>query len=198
MQNLGLQDWKIFRNYSAGELQLQSCLLLHCQKTKTYLLLGQIDLETLHFSKANTLYLAFISETMQLNVESTVFAHEGRHAIDQLYFKAQFDSMPQDERELRAKYSEVIFSSKPKLALTGSILGGDLDSSTIHGKANLRLRKIIVNWMQLHNKEIGEIDNSMHLLMQLDVLTDQQLRDICLSADPLPAKLQAMQLPIRH
>ena|GEM_PF-1590005 len=147
---------------------------------------------------SNPLYLAFISETMRLNVESTVFAHEGRHAIDQLYFKAQFDSMSQDERELRAKYSEIIFSSKPKLALTGSILGGDLDSSTIHGKANLRLRKIIVNWMQLHNKEIGEIDNSMPLLMQLDVLTDQQLRDICLSADPLPAKLQAMQLPIRH
>jgi len=188
MQNLGLQDWKIFRNYSAGELQLQSCLLLHCQKAKTYLLLGQIDLETLHFSKANTLYLAFISETMQLNVESTVFAHEGRHAIDQLYFKAQFDSMPQDERELRAKYSEVIFSSRPKLALTGSILGGDLDSNTIHGKANLRLRIIIVQWMQQHRNEISHLNDSIPLLMQLNLLTDQQLREICLEADPLSGK----------
>src|SRR5450755_3003853 len=116
---------------------------------------------------SNALYLAFISETMRLNVESTVFAHEGRNAIDQLYFKAQFDTMSQDERELRAKYSEIIFSSKPKLALTGSILGGDLDSNTIHGKANLRLRKIIVNWMQLHNKEIGGLDISQPMLMQL-------------------------------
>jgi hypothetical protein len=132
--------------------------------------------------------LAFISETMRLNVESTVFAHEGRHAIDQLYFKSQFDSMSQDERELRAKYSEIIFSSKPKLALTGSILGGDLDSNTIHGKANLRLRKTIVNWMKLHSREIAGLDISQPMLMQLDLLTDQQLRELCISADPLSAK----------
>jgi hypothetical protein len=139
---------------------------------------------------SNALYLAFISETLRLNVESTVFAHEGRHAIDQRYFKNEFDSMTQDERELRAKYSEIIFSSKPKLALTGSILGGDLDSNTIHGKANYRLRKIIADWMQLHSNEIGGLDNSIPLLMQLELLSDQQLREICISADPLSSKLK--------
>jgi hypothetical protein len=139
---------------------------------------------------SDALYLAFISETMRLNVESTVFAHEGRHAIDQLYFKAQFDSMTQDERELRAKYSEIIFSSKPKLALTGSILGGDLDSNTIHGKANLRLRKTIERWMELHKSEVVGLDSSQPMLMQLDLLTDQQLRELCISADPLSSRLR--------
>jgi hypothetical protein len=133
----------------------------------------------------NGIYLAFISETMRLNIESTVFAHEGRHAIDQRYFKDEFDSMTQDERELRAKYSEIIFSSKPKLALTGSILGGDLDSNTIHGKANYRLRKIIADWMDLHSDEIGGLNKSSPMLMQVELLSDQQLREICLSADPL-------------
>jgi len=137
---------------------------------------------------SNGLYLAFISETMRLNVESTVFAHEGRHAVDQRYFKNEFDSMTQDERELRAKYSEIIFSSKPKLALTGSILGGDLDSNTIHGKANYRLRKIIEDWMELHSNEIGGLDKSIPMLMQIELLSDQQLREICLSADPLSKK----------
>jgi hypothetical protein len=33
--------------------------------------------------------------------------------------------------------------------------------------------------------------------MQLDLLSDQQLREICLSADPLPPKLQVMQLRVR-
>jgi hypothetical protein len=134
---------------------------------------------------SNGLYLAFISETMGLNVESTVFAHEGRHAIDQRYFKSEFDSMTQDERELRAKYSEIIFSSNSKLALTGSILGGDLDSNTIHGKANYRLRKTIADWMELHSNEIGGLDKSTPMLMQVELLSDQQLRKICLSADPL-------------
>ena len=133
----------------------------------------------------DALYLAFISESIRLNVASTVFAHEGRHAIDQLFFKAQFDTLTQDDRELRAKFSEIIFSGNPKLALTGSIIGGDLDSTTNHGKANLRLRKIIVNWMQLHNKEIDKLDMSIPLLVQLDLLTPQQLIAICLSADPL-------------
>jgi hypothetical protein len=135
--------------------------------------------------QGNALYLAFISETMRLNVESTVFAHEGRHAIDQLYFKAAFDAMTQDERELRAKYSEIIFSSNPKLALTGSIFGSDLDSTTIHGKANLRLRIIMVRWMQTHQQEISNLDVHSPMLMQLDLLTQQQIREICLSADPM-------------
>jgi tetratricopeptide (TPR) repeat protein len=136
----------------------------------------------------NALYLAFISETMRLNVESTVFAHEGRHAIDQLYFKAEFDAMTQDERELRAKFSEVIFSSNAKLALTGSIFGSDLDSTTIHGKANLRFRKIMVSWMQSHSQEINNLDVTAPLMMQVDLLTQQQIREICLSADPLASQ----------
>jgi hypothetical protein len=135
--------------------------------------------------KGMDLNIAFIGEILKLTIASTVFAHEGRHAIDQLYFAREFASMSDDERELRAKYSEVIFSLNPKMAFTGSILGSDLDENTNHGKANSRFRHTIVDWMSAHLGEINGIDRSAPLLMQFDLLTDAQLIAICKSADPL-------------
>jgi len=69
------------------------------------------------------------------DVEATVFAHEGRHALDQHDLPDAFRVMTDDERELRAKLSEVAFASDPKLALTGSVIGARLDESTGHGRA---------------------------------------------------------------
>lgn len=134
--------------------------------------------------KGTELNIAFVDEIFKLTIASTVFAHEGRHAIDQLYFPKEFKTMSDDERELRAKFSEVIFSLNPKMAFTGSILGSDLDENTNHGKANQRFRKIIVDWMSTHQDEIKALDTNVPLLMQFDLLTDAQLIAICKSADP--------------
>ena len=134
--------------------------------------------------KGTELNIAFVDEIFKLTIASTVFAHEGRHAIDQLYFPKEFKTMSDDERELRAKFSEVIFSLNPKMAFTGSILGSDLDENTNHGKANQRFRKIIVDWMSAHQQEISGLDKNIPLLMQFDLLTDAQLIAICKSADP--------------
>lgn len=131
---------------------------------------------------------AFIAETMRRSIESSVFNHEGRHAIDQLFFKKEFDEMTDDERELRAKYSEVRFSQNPKLAFTGSIFGGDLDENTNHGKANKRFRKIIVDWMQQHRSEIAKLDATTPLMVQFNLLTDAQIIMICEQADKLSRK----------
>lgn len=129
--------------------------------------------------------LAFVSESLRLNVEATVFAHEGRHALDQRAFKSQFDRMGDGERELRAKLSEVAFASAPMLALTGSIFGGNLDDSSGHGKANHRIRILLVDWMTRHAREIAGLDPSRPLIMQVDRLTDAQLLSVIRSADPL-------------
>ncbi len=175
--------------------------LVNCQKDKyaepTYLLqsLRLKASEHLYDSlkknglEAGPLAVAFIAETFRLNIESTVFGHEGRHAIDQLFFKKEFEGLSGDERELRAKFSEIIFSASPKLAHTGSFLGGDLDTTTAHGKANFRLRMIFVNWMEAHIDEIKNIDRKLPLIMQLDLLTDEQVIGICIAADPISNKI---------
>ncbi len=131
------------------------------------------------------LALAFVSESLRLNVEATVFAHEGRHSLDQKYFAAEFAKMSDDERELRAKFSEVVFSENPRLALTGSILGASLDASTGHGKANRRFRTLLVDWMRAHASEIHGLDATLPLVMQIGRLSDQQLVAIVKAADPM-------------
>lgn len=140
------------------------------------------------YKSKTELSLAFISECIRLNIESAVFGHEGRHAIDQFFFKSEFDSISNVERELRAKYSEVYFSTNPKLALTGSILGGNLDTTTFHGAANLIFRKNIYDWMNQHQEEIRNFDKNVPVLMQIDLLTNDQIRYICSSNDPLYIK----------
>jgi hypothetical protein len=140
--------------------------------------------------KDETLSIAFINETLRLNIESTVFAHEARHAIDQLLFKKEFDAMTDDEKELRAKFSEIVFAPKFKMASTGSILGGDLDVTTSHGKANFRLRKIIVDWMEKHSNEIIGLDKAVPVVMQLTLLSDEQIATICKEADSLSTMLK--------
>jgi hypothetical protein len=136
-------------------------------------------------SSGQNLALAFVSESMRLNVEATVFAHEGRHSLDQKYFAAQFARMSDDERELRAKFSEVVFSSNPKLALTGSILGARLDETQGHGLANRRFRTIIVDWMASHAREVAGLEPAQPLVLQMDRLTNAQLVAILRAADPM-------------
>lgn len=137
------------------------------------------------YKSEEELNLAFVSECIRLNIESAVFGHEGRHAIDQLFFKTEFDTLSHIERELRAKYSEVYFSSNPKLALTGSIFGSNLDTTTYHGAANLIFRKQIYDWMNQHKQEINGFTESVPVLMQMDLLSEEQIRLICSSNDPL-------------
>lgn len=131
------------------------------------------------------LALAFVSECLRLNVEATVFAHEGRHSLDQRYVGEAFAAMSEDERELRAKFSEVVFSENPKLALTGSILGPRLDEGSGHGRANRWLRTLLVDWMDTHPDQVTGLDRSRPLAVQLDLLTAAQLVAILRDADPL-------------
>jgi len=131
------------------------------------------------------LYTEFIAETMRYNIEATIFAHEGRHAIDQLFFKEEFDTLSDAERELRAKISEIVFSSNQKLALPGSIFGAGLSNEVPHGEANQRFLKILVDWMLDHKAEIPGYDNDIPVQMQITSLTNEQLKNILMNADPL-------------
>ncbi len=129
---------------------------------------------------------AFVAETDRAVIESSIFAHEGRHAID-----AQFERIEdRAEREYRAKLSEIAFAPAPRLAFDG-ILTDDIGSPTPHGRANLRLMKGLVAWMDAHRAEIAGLDAGAPLLPQLDKLTDEQLRAAARSLDPMAASVPA-------
>jgi hypothetical protein len=136
------------------------------------------------------LQTAFVAAVDRAVIESSIFAHEGRHAIDAEFethffgFFLGWGFRSSAALEYRAKLSEIAFAPAPRLAF-GGILNGNIGSATPHGQANLKLMKGLVSWMNTHRAEIAGLDPKKPLLPQLDKLTDDQLRDAARSLDPM-------------
>ncbi len=121
-------------------------------------------------------YLAELERAVQ---ESSIFAHEGRHAIDKRAGESSSRNL-----EFTAKLSEVAFAPEPRLAV-GGIFDANIGDSSPHGQANLKVMKGLVAWMKAHKGEIGELDSERPLLPQFDLLTDDQIRAAFRSMDSL-------------
>lgn len=129
-----------------------------------------------------SLKLAFLAAYDRAVQESSIFAHEGRHAIDKRDARLPFGFARNSE--FTAKLAEVAFASEPRMAL-GAIISPSIGDRTSHGKANLEIMKGLVDWMGGHSKEIVGLDSGRPLLPQLDLLTDEQLRAAFRSMDRL-------------
>ncbi len=132
------------------------------------------------------LTMAFIRRCNQSQLERSIFAHEGRHSIDKKFFADDSNRWSYSEWEFRAKLSEITFARDPYLAL-GELLGRSVGGSQ-HGKANLRIRKVLLKWMKEHRNEIKDIDADRPLLVQAHLLTDDQIKHCFTAADPLARK----------
>jgi hypothetical protein len=138
--------------------------------------------------KGPDLCLGFVAEWERLTIESSIFAHEGRHLIDkQLYGTSLDDSLSPADQEYHAKLSEVIFSSDAIITFSKliSAYGGD---ASPHGQANERIMKVVVNWMDEHKSEIAGFDPTRPSLPQFDLLTDDQIRNLLRQVDPLVSR----------
>jgi hypothetical protein len=121
---------------------------------------------------------AFLLRVREDKLASSIWAHEGRHAIDK-----RLGVRASEELEYRAKLSEVAFAPAPRIAF-GSILS-PVGTPGAHGVANARVLRGIGAWMRDHATGIAALDRSQPLLPQLDRLTDEELRAAFRSLDPL-------------
>ena len=131
--------------------------------------------------ESEALRLAFVAELERVQQESSIFAHEGRHAIDK---RGAGKSSATWHKEFTAKLSEVAFAPQPRLAQS-AIINANIGDDTPHGKANLKVMKGIVKWMKKHREEIDGLDPQRPLLAQYDRLTDEQIREAYRAMDPL-------------
>jgi hypothetical protein len=122
---------------------------------------------------------AFEREYGRALVESSIFAHEGRHAIDRALGVALSDT----DLEFRAKLAEVAFAPRPRLALE-AIISPNIGDASPHGQANARIMQGLLAWLAAHASEIGHCDPRAPLLPQLPLMTDDQLRQAFASMDP--------------
>jgi hypothetical protein len=127
------------------------------------------------------LELAFVRTYGDDVDESSIFVHEGRHAIDKILKIA--DSSAKN-LEYQAKLSELAFAPLPKLALAG-ILGANTGDDTPHGIADARLMRELLAWMRHHGFSEGA--SELPLPLQIPKLTDAQIRAVSRSLDPLAA-----------
>jgi hypothetical protein len=123
---------------------------------------------------------AFLAEFEATTVASSIFAHEGRHVIDQ-----RLGIQDSEELEFRGKLSEVAFARYPRLALR-AILSPSMGDATPHGRANLRVICGVVEWLTANPP--AALDPELPVLPQLTRLTDDELRLAFRSIDPLAAR----------
>ncbi|MDB4913188.1 MAG: hypothetical protein JWM95_832 [Gemmatimonadetes bacterium] len=112
--------------------------------------------------------------------ETSIFVHEGRHAID----KRLGSPTAGADLEFNAKLSELAFSPRPRLAITAMMLG-NLGDNTPHGKANERVARGLLAWMEAHTRDIRGANVRLPLLPQLPLLNDALLRAAAASMDPM-------------
>ena len=116
---------------------------------------------------------AYIARVERDVMESSIWSHEGRHAIDKKY--GHWITSP--ELEFRAKLSQLQFAPSPLHAIVDIAGSGNPEfGDTPHGKANRRIAQALFDWMKAHNAQINGLDASKPLMLQLDKLTDDQVR----------------------
>jgi len=130
--------------------------------------------------EGDALRLAFLAEFDRSRDKSSIFAHEGRHAID-LSVRPNLNGR---KLEYYAKLSEVAFSTDPRLSVL-AVFDSAIGDPTSHGQADLRIVKNVVKWMKKHHEEIRGLDRARPLLPQFDLLSDEQIRGLFRSMDPL-------------
>lgn len=126
---------------------------------------------------------AFLAEYWRASFQQSIFIHEGRHALDRTLVRG-LARLDDSNLEYRAKLSELALADYPRLALlniNAETIGGDSG----HGVANWRVLKGYVDWMRGHANEIAGFDPERPPLVQIDKLSDAQLRAVARSLDPI-------------
>ncbi|MFW6027596.1 MAG: hypothetical protein ACOC91_02190, partial [bacterium] len=126
---------------------------------------------------------AFLNEYYRGVRQHSIYLHEGRHVIDKTLPGAAENSMNSVQLEFRGKLSELALSDYPRLALRAinTTVGGDSN----HGRANADVLDLYGKWIRDHPARVIGYDSALPPLLQVDRLTDNQIRAIARSADPL-------------
>jgi len=126
---------------------------------------------------------AFLAEYWRASFNQSMLVHEGRHAIDKKLVRglARFND---SNLEYRAKLSELALGDYPRLALV-NIDAPEIGSGSAHGKADEKVLQAYVEWIRGHSAEIAGYDPRRPPLVQLDKLTDAQLRAVARELDPI-------------
>jgi hypothetical protein len=125
---------------------------------------------------------AFLEEYWRANNQQSIFVHEGRHAIDKS-LAGDRSKLDDTTLEYQANLSELALSDYPRMALWN--LNHGIGGSTPHEQASTRIIKHLSEWIEANPGKVAGYDPAIPAAVQIDKLTDNQLREIARSLDPL-------------
>lgn len=128
---------------------------------------------------------AFLKEFWRANNQQSIFVHEGRHAIDKA-MAADPSKLDDTTLEYQANLSELALSDYPRMALWN--LNHGIGGSTPHEQSSTRIIGHFASWIEAHPQAVAGYDRSLPAVVQIDKLTDGQIREIARSLDPLAPK----------
>ena len=124
---------------------------------------------------------AFLAEFWRASLDQSITKHEGRHAID--HSLGLNDNVDPAVLEYQAKLSELALADYPRMALRN--MNRSLEGDAPHDRAGARIFDEYRKWMAAHPDQITGYDAAVPVLAQLDKLSDDQIREIARSLDPL-------------
>lgn len=124
---------------------------------------------------------AFLAEYKRAVDQHSIFIHEGRHVLDKAAARAEH--IDSSQLEYRAKLSELALADYPRLALA-AIDGDTIGTDSDHGRGNSAIMKAFGEWVAAHPTEVAGFDPGKPALMQIDKLSDAQIRAVARSLDP--------------
>jgi hypothetical protein len=125
---------------------------------------------------------AFLAEYSRANLDQSIVKHEGRHAIDEALGVS--GKVEQPVLEYQAKLSELSLTDYPRMALRN--MNRSLEGDGPHDVAGAKIFEQFRRWMEAHAGQIMGYDPAVPVLAQFDKLSDNQIREVARSLDPLP------------
>lgn len=126
------------------------------------------------------LKMAFIQYYSDYMHHATLI-HEARHSIDK-----RIGGFNANQMEYRAKLAEVALSRRPLFTFAAQVLRSESPNAS-HGMANSDLVRDMVKWMRKNSHQIEGFQKEVPAILQVDKLTNQQVKFVMQSLDPLAA-----------
>jgi hypothetical protein len=126
---------------------------------------------------------AFLEEYWRANFQQSILTHEGRHAIDTTLVTG-LARLDHGNLEYRAKLSELALTDYPRLALH-NIVGAGVGVGDDHGAANEKVVRAFAAWITTNRAQVAGFEPDLPPAVQMDRLTDDQMRAIARSLDPI-------------
>lgn len=128
---------------------------------------------------------AFIGEMDFAISEATVAGYQARLALDRARLGDAWAERGEVEHEYHARLAEILASPRPRLTLAASIITPGIAGEGADAEARARVLRGIMKWMNTHKSEIVAFDFELPFMIQIDHLSDDQIKAACRAQDPL-------------